>query len=191
MSHTACWKEWARLIQMMTNVATGISIKHLSPITQPINILCTGWSLSFYCPSHISGVNLKLVGSCWTPALHHQTIPSNCPFSEAISWSYIYPLSYAFHIYATPRGKVEWRGREWKLSSMVTHCHLLLLHWSRPEFPAWEMIRAIMGGTQPHYLCSLQAGHSIVNHVTTLKVSAPHVATGLIMLSKGNIDFFF
>lgn len=47
------------------------------------------------------------------------------------------------------------------------------------------------GGTQPHYPCSLQAGHSIMNPVTTLKVSAPTVAPGLIAPSKAIVTFFF
>lgn len=77
--------------------------------------LYAGRSLPIYCPSHISRATLELQGTtsniCFTPA-NNFLQPF---FLKTISWRYIYPLSYAFLIYAIPTGGEKMETDFWAI----------------------------------------------------------------------------
>lgn len=118
-------------------------------------------------------------------------------FLKTIGSRYIYPLSWAFLIYAVPTGRE--RKRRVRLNNMVTNCNVPpLCSWSRPGLPARAVNRVIMvtcslifpevsRHTAPLWILS-QLSYGL-SHLDFLKASPPTLIKSFIPLSKGKVTF--
>lgn len=84
-SNSKLCKQWAPPLQWMTNIATGIPIQRLSPITQP----------NQYSVYALVAVFLSSFTHFWNQFEVSGKLQHSCPSSphnfQTISWSYIYP----------------------------------------------------------------------------------------------------